>query len=389
MKKRSDLPHTADGLLEQLIGLGDRSFRKNYYPQLQDRLEQLERFRALLDRIGDIILLADLSSLRLIDANASACRHLGYRREQLLAMNLDEVIEMEALNWREHELDGTVLETVLRCANGGEVPVEVTLSMDRFNTGIYVATVARNISERLRAEEALRASDRLKTEFVSTAAHEFRTPLTTIQGFSQLLLQDETLCETERRELLTYILQKTQALGRIVADLLDITRIETGQALPLDRFPCMAAQLFEPLQLLLRSFPDCGRFQLAIEDGDCQLQIDRHRFSQVTENLLDNAVKYSPPGSPISIEGRVRNGEYEITIADQGIGMTEQQVARVFDKFYRGNFSNTAAGGIGLGMSVVKNIVEAHGGRIWVVSTPGLGTTVRLRLPVERAPAGG
>jgi PAS domain S-box-containing protein len=388
MKKRSEHPPTTDGLLEQLIGLGDRSHRKSFYPQLQDRLEQLERFRALLDRIGDIILLADLSSRRIIDANASACRHLGYTRKQLLDMDLDAVIDMERLNWRDHEMDDTVVETVLRCANDGEVPVEVTLSMDRFDTGIYVATVARDIRERLRAEEALRASDRLKTEFISTAAHEFRTPLTTIQGFAQLLLQEDGLSAAERQELLDYILQKAQALGRIVADLLDISRMETGQALPLDRTFCTAAQLFGPLQLLLRSFPDNGRFQLTIRDGDCQLEADRNRFAQVVENLIDNAVKYSPPGTPICIEGHASNGEYEITITDQGIGMTEQQVARIFDKFYRGNFSNTGAGGIGLGMSVVRNIVEAHGGRIWVLSTPGLGTTVRLRLPVASASAG-
>jgi signal transduction histidine kinase len=141
--------------------------------------------------------------------------------------------------------------------------------------------------------------------------------------------------------------------------------------------------LFSPLRLLLRSFPDHGRFQLIIRDGDCPLLVDQSRFAQVMENLLDNAVKYSPPGHPIRIEGRANNGEYEIAIADQGIGMTEPQVARIFDKFYRGNFANTAAEGVGLGMSVVKNIVEAHGGRIWVVSTPGLGTTVRLRLPVK------
>jgi PAS domain S-box-containing protein len=388
MKKRSDHPHPADGLLEQLIGLGDRSFRKSYYPQLQDRLEQLERFRALLDRIGDIILLADLSSRQIIDVNASACRHLGYTREQLLEMALDAVIDMERLHWREHETDRTVVETVLHCAGGGELPVEVALSMDRFNTDIYVAAVARDITERLRAEEALRASARIKTEFMSTAAHEFRTPLTTIQGFAQLLLQEDELCAAERRELLGYILQKATALGQIVADLLDITRIETGQTLPLDRSLCTAAQLFAPLQLLLRSFPDSSRFQLTIKDGNCLLQADHNRVAQVLENLLDNAIKYSPPNSPIRIEGQATDHEYELAIADQGSGMTEQQVARVFDKFYRGNFTNTAAGGIGLGMSVVKNIVEAHGGRIWVVSTPGLGTTVHLRLPVKESEAG-
>ena len=103
------------------------------------------------------------------------------------------------------------------------------------------------------------------------------------------------------------------------------------------------------------------------------------------ENLLSNAIKFSPAGTHITISGRRTDGDFQVTVADEGIGMRPEQIARVFDKFYRADASTTAASGLGLGMSIVKSIVEAHGGRIWVESEPGRGTRVHFTLPWEES----
>ena len=119
-----------------------------------------------------------------------------------------------------------------------------------------------------------------------------------------------------------------------------------------------------------------------IAAGNSQLEADREKMAEVFENLLSNAAKYSPPENPIRLFGGVSGDDYEFGVADQGIGMTEEQVKKIFDKFYRADASNTAPAGLGLGMSLVRTIVEAHGGRIWVESRQKQGTTVRFTLPL-------
>jgi signal transduction histidine kinase len=112
------------------------------------------------------------------------------------------------------------------------------------------------------------------------------------------------------------------------------------------------------------------------------LCLDPGKIHEVLENLLSNAVKFSPAGGSIRVSGKRLDGEYEVTVEDEGIGMTPEEVVRIFDKFYRADASNTAISGLGLGMSIVRNIVEAHGGRIWIESEPGRGTRVHFTLPL-------
>jgi signal transduction histidine kinase len=113
------------------------------------------------------------------------------------------------------------------------------------------------------------------------------------------------------------------------------------------------------------------------------LSIDAEKMSSVMKNLVSNAVKYSPDGGTIEIAGVVSGAVYQVSISDQGLGMTPEQVERVFEKFYRVDASNTSTEGTGLGMTIAKNIVEAHGGNIWIESELGQGTTVRFFIPMD------
>ncbi|BCR03828.1 hypothetical protein DESUT3_08970 [Desulfuromonas versatilis] len=227
-----------------------------------------------------------------------------------------------------------------------------------------------------------REIDRMKTDFISTAAHELRTPLTSILGFSQVLLDPEGLRSEEQREFLQYIHDRGLALAGIVSELLDIARIESGQGLVLQRFPCTPAEILNLMDPLMKTAGQGHLFEVALENQGVRLLVDKAKTGQVLENLLSNAIKYSSKGGRISISGQPTGGVYRFVVSDQGMGMSPDQVARVFDKFYRADASNTAIGGVGLGMSIVRYIVEAHGGKIWVESELGRGTAVFFTLPL-------
>lgn len=229
-----------------------------------------------------------------------------------------------------------------------------------------------------------RTVERMKSEFVATAAHEFRTPLAAILGFTELLLEPEPRSDDERNEFLRLVHEKADALARMVNNLLDISRIESGEDLPLYRGPNSLASLVQRVLPLFEKRGGPHRFEVALPAGEILVQVDPDTIEQVLENVLGNAVKYSPEGGSIRIAARLAEGECQVAIADQGVGMTREEAERIFDKFFRADGSNTAVRGTGLGMTIVRHIVEAHGGRIWVESRKGEGTTIRFTLPLTQ-----
>jgi len=228
-----------------------------------------------------------------------------------------------------------------------------------------------------------REVERLKSEFVSTAAHEFRTPLATIIGYTDLLLvQAETPAEL-RAQYLELIQSKAERLAEIVSDLLDISRIESGEGLKL------SLQSWSLRRICMDALGECSaghsghRFEVDLPEQDVELRIDRFATSQVLENLLSNAIKYSPQGGVIRLAAEVDGAYCRLTLSDQGLGMNPDQLTRVFEKFYRADASNTAIPGTGLGMTIVKHLVEAQGGSVRVESEPGVGTRVQFCLPLH------
>lgn len=226
-----------------------------------------------------------------------------------------------------------------------------------------------------------REMDRMKSEFISTAVHELSTPLTAIMGYSELLLSEQQYQPEEQREFLTIINEKSAFLSRLVGEILDINRIESGKPLELHKAEYSVAELFERPIRHCRHFSDNHPFSVEIDEPEFLLSADREKIWQVMENLCSNAVKYSPAGGEIKVSGQPTAKGYRVTVSDQGVGMTREQTARVFEKFYRGNQSDTSIGGTGLGMTIVKTIVEAHGGQVWVDSDLGRGTRVHFILP--------
>jgi signal transduction histidine kinase len=234
-----------------------------------------------------------------------------------------------------------------------------------------------------------RQIDRMKSEFIATAAHELRTPLSVILGFAELLqqdLQETSFGHEQRREFLTLINEKALSLDRIVDDLLDVRRIETGRPLQLVKEPVDVLKMCHEVARIHQRETTRHTISVNAIAIDQVVLLDGPKLLQVLDNLLNNAVKYSPQGGDIRLHAELADQHLVIRVADQGIGLTTYQKKRIFEKFYRVDYSDKAPRGLGLGLSIAHQIVEAHGGRLRVDSAIGAGTTFTLSVPLDTAP---
>nr|WP_320116868.1 ATP-binding protein [uncultured Desulfuromonas sp.] len=225
--------------------------------------------------------------------------------------------------------------------------------------------------------------DRMKSEFLSTATHNLKTPITAITGYSELLMNQDQLSSDEQQEFLSYIYDKAWQLNKLIDNLLDISRVESGREIRLEKSDIKAQALLEDIQSFCDSQQTRCEFHYQFEQTDSLLYIDLAKIVLVMENLISNAMKFSPGGGLISLAGQQIGTSYEIKIADEGIGMSDEECCQVFDRFYRADMSDAAPQGFGLGLTLVKQLVEAHGGKIQVNSIPRQGTTVSFQLPIR------
>ncbi len=234
--------------------------------------------------------------------------------------------------------------------------------------------LARRVAE---ATAHVEAADRAKSTFVATASHELRTPLTAIQGFAELLSARE-FPPAESRRVAAIVATEAQRLARIVADLLDLSRIERGLDLVIRPVPLSVAPALASALAIFRAERQ-HRLVVAGVDDDLVVLADTDAFGRIVVNLVSNAFKYSPAGTAVTVAAcRVVNG-VELSVTDAGPGIPADAVPRVFEPFYR--VAGTAAPGTGIGLSVVKSLVEAHGGRVGLTSAVGRGTRVGFVLP--------
>jgi signal transduction histidine kinase len=266
----------------------------------------------------------------------------------------------------------------------------LTLLVVPFLYFFLLKPIHKNIElrERRKAEhDNLLEISRLKSEFISTAAHELNTPLATIMGFTELLFDGGPIgvvSDEQRMVFLNHIYDSSERLSKIVDDLLDVSRIESGQNLSLDKKVQSIRNLLEKIVSRFKLITSYQIYLNISPEVPEQLVFDENRIDQVMQNLLSNAIKYSKRNSTITIVAEGDADNCVITVIDQGIGMTDEQKSRIFEKFYRGDSADTAIKGVGLGMSIVKEIVEDHGGTIWVDSLLGEGSSVCFTLPITK-----
>jgi len=227
--------------------------------------------------------------------------------------------------------------------------------------------------------------DRAKSRFVATAAHELRTPIAVITGYAELL-QSIDPPAAQRGEILATMRRHGDQIAEIVSELLNLARIEAraGRDFTMIRQPLAPA-----VQRYIESFRVGEYARVPTLEGDiggAEVFVDADKFCQALSNVIANACKYSPPGEPVAVRLVSRAGEVGVRVEDRGEGMDEETQRRIFERFYRAE-SASATAGTGLGMSIVKEIIDIHGGRIEIESAPGAGTAVTLWLPLA-APRG-
>jgi signal transduction histidine kinase len=242
---------------------------------------------------------------------------------------------------------------------------------------------AKLYTEQVDARRKVEDLSRLKDEFLSIASHELRTPVTSIKGYTQLakaLIRENDLVTSE--EYLDVALDQIDRMSRLILELLDVSRIETGR-LEIRREPIPWSTFVCDVVHRHHTAVSDRRFQLNVPVSNKRVIGDRDRLEQVLGNLMENAVKYSPDSSEIVVSLDERDDQLVTSIADRGIGIPSDELGQVFERFHRGRqVSSTNYGGLGLGLYITKQIVERHGGTIWVESREGQGTTFSFSLPV-------
>ena len=229
---------------------------------------------------------------------------------------------------------------------------------------------------------AIQEANRLKTEFVSMVSHELRTPLTSIQGYAELLLEDEQIAG-EERESLTIVKKNADRLLGLINDLLDLSRMEAGR-IDLHRTSLDLARLILEVAGSLRPLIETKRQRLRLDLGEALPAVwaDQDRVTQILTNLISNAHKYTLVEGSITVAARRDDGFVRVDVSDTGIGLSPEDQAQLFTKFFRAHDrSPQAGGGTGLGLVITRSLVELHGGRITVSSAPGQGSTFSFSLP--------
>jgi signal transduction histidine kinase len=241
------------------------------------------------------------------------------------------------------------------------------------------------LREELEAARTLSEANRLKAELISTLAHEMRTPLTSIKGYSTALLMDEiTFSRETQRDFLQMIDEESDILQDLIRDLLESSIIDAG-LLRLEFQPVRLPRLIQSAADELARRTSEHRFMLDFPEDFPLLEADPDRLLQVLRNLLDNAIKYSPDGGLIVVRGTVGDKDVTVSVADQGIGIAPEHLNRLFEKFFRAkSILGRHVVGSGLGLPISRTIVEEHGGQIWAESQLGQGSTLYFTLPRER-----
>jgi PAS domain S-box-containing protein len=319
----------------------------------------------------------------------------GYTEAEALGQHISLIIPPERMN-EETFIIGEVskgnkvdhFQTVRRAKDGRLVPIFLSVSpiIDENGKIIGASKIARDISEHLAIqEEKARLYDEIKVlndkkdEFIGLASHELKTPLTSIQGYLQIMNSD--MSDERRKEFLRRATQQVKKLSALVSDLLDVSKIQSGQlqfnAATFDI--CQVAR--EAIELISYSSKEHQiNFQTSLDElpvfGDSQ------RIEQVMLNLLTNAIRYAPNSYQIDVYIAQDNGLVKVGVRDRGFGISADKLEQIFSRFYRIE-ENKNVSGLGLGLYLSQQIIERHHGKIWAESTPGEGSVFYFTLPIE------
>jgi PAS domain S-box-containing protein len=374
--RNDDIVDAVERNLKRARHLGDwvRSEVKRTTASLEQRAHlsefELDRYEKIIENVQDGIIIVDEAG-----------------NIMLLNKTIIEVFQLEKSPWRgkpaEQVLSHPDMHGLLERAKTAPLQYhEVNIDDERVFNAQY--TFIPGVGGVITMQEVsyLRRLDQIKSEFVRTVSHDLRSPLTSVLGYAELIRRTGSLSE-QQQEYLGRVRSSVESITTLVNDLLGLSRLESGfdmrrEAVRMENILTYTLDGLES-QFTLADI----KLKLDIEPSLPYLRANPIRLRQMLDNLIGNAIKYSPKGGVINIVLRSENNQVILMVGDSGIGIPKEEQARIFDKFYRATNAPTRVEGTGLGLSIVSSIVAAHQGRIWVESVEGQGAKFFVVLPAD------
>jgi PAS domain S-box-containing protein len=406
----------SDGKVKKLRGtFQDINEQKKAELTLKQNEEKLQR---MMDASPDNITISDLNGI-IIDCNQATADMHGFSvKEDIIGKNAFELIvprdHARAIENLKKTLEvGSIknVEYTFLKKDGSEFPAEISASIIRDTSGkphSFVGII-KDITERKKVEEDLQRTidklketqstigrqnvqlkklDKIKSDFLNVTSHELRTPMAAIKGYIQMISKGTLGTITdEQKKALDVILRNSNRLDRLIQDILDISRLESGTMKFVTRKTAIEKMIKEIVETM-QVAASLKRIQIHTELGEClpELNIDKDRIIQVVVNILNNAIKFSPEASNIIVRVKKQEDNILFEVRDYGRGIPKEHHEKIFQTFYQvDSNTDTKFGGAGLGLAICYGIVTAHGGRIWVESTgkPNEGSVFKFILPIE------
>lgn len=386
MKKRSEPGESMASMRAKIIGLGESSIRKSHYPALQRKLQEMERFRALLDQSDDMIFLISMPDGSFVDMNESVCRQLSYSRKELLAMSLSSVTDTSASSGlgrflEDRERDGEhksfTGEIELTDSAGNKMPAEISINIAAFIDSEYAIAAARDITARKRLEsvaEAVNLMDSIGYVFAGIR-HEIANPVNTIGVILQIL--KTRIDQLPKEKIDKYLDQAKAEMARIEFMLKSLKNFNIFEKIEL-KFTDLCSFVENFVSTVKGDFNKRGIKIEVLCAQNLSANIDTRAVYQILLNLFANAADALEGVERPEIRINVyKNGKScMLAIEDNGRGMTGEEQKKLFSPFF-----TTKPGGTGLGLVIVKRMITAMNGDIRIKSQKGRGTTVTLSLP--------
>jgi PAS domain S-box-containing protein len=354
----------------------------------QQVMREKQRLDAIIENSGDGVMLLDPAQ-RITVFNRALTIMTGIPAEEAMGRPCSEALQL-----RDH-FTGEVLSELTcpleRCKEGERFYVEgdymrdddivVTMGITYsplFDAEGQLVNIIANIRDMTRFREA----EEMKSTFISVMSHELKTPVALIKGYAGTLAREDAHWDEETvRDSVAVIEEEADHLTQLIDDLLDASRLQAGQ-MELSVGDVRLDKLAERIVRKFRPQSDRHALELSFPETFPAVRGDEERLTQVLTNLISNAIKYSPKGGRILVSGRYDQEQVYIAVTDEGIGIPAGEHERIFDRFYRVDSALTRrTQGAGLGLYLAKSVIEAHGGRIWVTSSPGKGSTFVFTLP--------
>ena len=366
-------------------------------------------YRSIVEHSPDGIITLDLEGV-VTSCNIASATQVGFSKDELIGKLFTEIGLFESkdiLSYQEAftlTLEDEVIEPLkinLIRKDGSPFLVEIRIAPLKENDKtIGFQAIIRDGEKQKQAEEELKKSkrkielqniklkklDELKSSFLNVTSHELRTPITPIKGYLQMLLNQKIGSITkEQKKILKIIQRNTNRLDHLIQDILDISRLESDTMRFIPEKTDVKTMVEETVETM-QSSADVKNIKINLElkDDIPELTIDKERIKQVIINLLNNAIKFSPDNSSINVKVRREKDDILFEVQDFGRGVPEDKQIKIFETFYQvDSKGDRKFGGVGLGLSISKGIIQAHSGDIWVESTLDTGSTFRFTLPLE------